>query len=414
MNILDVAQKVAIDDSIVDCQLHTYQSFSSSKFEHNDEMRIPIQELDAYTLPSESFLYIEGKLTKADGTVGNTLFFVNNAIAHLFREIRYELNGVVIDSVRNVGLTSTMKGYLSLNPNDSIKLQNGGWFPKSNGRDDLRIKTDQNGYFNVCVPLSHLMGFFEDYKKIIMNMKQELILIRSSDDLDAVIYIEDPANKQTTADTPKIELEKIYWQVPHVTVSLAQQLQLAKLIQKNTEIPLAFRSWDLIEYPSLPQTTRHTWPVKTTTKLESPTHIITGFHTGRKGSVTHDMSKFDHCDLRNFRLFLNSERYPYHDLNLNFKENKFASLYDMYSKFQQSYYEKENQPLFSPHEFKSYAPLVHIDCSRQKDTLQSGAVVVRIEFETNENIPKDTSAYALICHNKLFLYNPLTKIVRQV
>lgn len=30
-----------------------------------------------------------------------------------FKEIRYELNATVIDSVRDVGLASTLKGYLS-------------------------------------------------------------------------------------------------------------------------------------------------------------------------------------------------------------------------------------------------------------------------------------------------------------
>lgn len=34
-------------------------------------------------------------------------------MAHLFREIHYELNGIVVDSVTNLGITTTVKGYVS-------------------------------------------------------------------------------------------------------------------------------------------------------------------------------------------------------------------------------------------------------------------------------------------------------------
>lgn len=128
-NILDVTQRVVIDNTIVDMQYHSYQAYIASQFNYNDEIRIPIQELDTYTLPCESYLYIEGKLTKDDGAPATVLKFINNAISFLFREIRYELNGVTVDLSRNVGLTSTLKGYLSYNSNESVKLQNAGWFP---------------------------------------------------------------------------------------------------------------------------------------------------------------------------------------------------------------------------------------------------------------------------------------------
>ncbi|CAH2015928.1 unnamed protein product [Acanthoscelides obtectus] len=125
MSILNVTQKPLVDNSITELEYHTYQPFINSNFDYNDEIRIAVQELDAYTIPSQSLLYLEGELTKADGTAVTTkkadgttvttLQLINNAFAFLFRELRYELNGVVVDSVRNVGLTSTLKGYLSFN-----------------------------------------------------------------------------------------------------------------------------------------------------------------------------------------------------------------------------------------------------------------------------------------------------------
>lgn len=69
------------------------------------------------------------------------------------------MNAVVIDSVWNVGLTSTLKGYLSYSESESLKLQNSGCYPKDT------IKSD-SGKFNVYIPLNMIMAFFEDYKKI--------------------------------------------------------------------------------------------------------------------------------------------------------------------------------------------------------------------------------------------------------
>ncbi|KAJ8953494.1 hypothetical protein NQ318_023615 [Aromia moschata] len=403
MDILNVMEQPLVDNSIVSWEYHNYLPYISSKFDYNDEIRIPIQELDAYTLPCESMLYLEGKLTKEDGNPATKLKLINNAFAFLFREIRFEMNGIIVDSNRNVGLTSTLKHYyLSFNEDECIKLDNAGWFPRDN-----RVLNIADNKFSVCIPLKMLMGFFEDYRKIILNMKQELVLIRSSDDIDSITSIDE-------SEKPKIHIEKLYWRMPHILTAIPQQLALTKILEKNQEIFIPFRSWELVELPSLSENTRHVWPVKTSTKLETPRHIIIAFQTNKKNNIKSNMSEFNHCNLSNIRVFLNSERYPYNDLFLDFKNNKFATLYEMFSRFRAAYYEKENEPIFSPKQFKDIAPLVYIDCSRQKEAIQMGSVVLRVELETSENVPKNTTAYCLILHDRLFQYNPMTKIVKQV
>ncbi|KAJ8914906.1 hypothetical protein NQ315_016060 [Exocentrus adspersus] len=103
-----------------------------------------------------------------------------------------------VDSVQNVGLTSTLKSYLSHNEDESIALENAGCYPKS-----TRVLDIANDKFSVCIPLKMLMGFFEDYKKIILNMEQKLVLIRCSNDIDALIAVDD-------SEKPKIHIERIY------------------------------------------------------------------------------------------------------------------------------------------------------------------------------------------------------------
>ncbi|KAL6254799.1 hypothetical protein P5V15_014134 [Pogonomyrmex californicus] len=44
-------------------------------------------------------------------------------------------------------------------------------------------------------------------------------------------------------------------------------------------------------------------------------------------------SRFDDCNLTNVKLYLNSECYPYDDMNLNFDKNRWFVLYETYAQF---------------------------------------------------------------------------------
>lgn len=403
MDLLNVTEKLIEDNSIVRSEIYSYDPFSPNKFNNNDEIKILIPDIESYTLPCESFLYIEGKLTN-DGTFSENMKFTNNPIAYLFKEIRYDLNDLTIDSVRDVGTTSTLKGYISYNDGDSKKLQNAGWCPKSKPADKILI--DKKGFFNVCVPLKMLMGFFEDYKKIILNAKQQLVLIRSNDDNNCV-------ENKTANEKVKIEITKLTWNMPHITVNIPTELSLSKIMNKNIDLPIRFRRWELIEYPELLKTNRHNWQIKTSTKAESARYVIIAFQTDKRDKIDENVTTFDHCGIRNIHLFLNSERYPYNDLYIDFENNKFASLFEMYSKFRKSYYDLSNEPLFLPNEYKNIAPLIFIDCSFQRDVIQSSNISMRLVFETHKDIPEKTTAYCLILYDKVFTYNPLTKTVKQ-
>ena len=135
----------------------------------------------------------------------------------------------------------------------------------------------------------------------------------------------------------------------------------------------------------------------------------------RKNIPTADPAKFDNCNLTNVKLYLNSEFYPYDDMNLDFKKNKFAVLYDMDAKFRRSYYGSESaDALLNLREFVDHGPFVVIDCSRQNELVKSATVDVRIEFDCRENIPNNTTAYCLIIHDRIVEYNPLTNVVRKI
>lgn len=86
----------------------------------------------------------------------------------------------------------------------------------------------------------------------------------------------------------------------------------------------------------------------------------------------------------------------------------------MYAKFQSSYYQKNNEPIFDPTQFLEYGPLIVIDTSNQKEILHTKAITLRIELETNIPIPANTTAFCLILHDRIITYNSLTKAVKQL
>jgi len=162
-------------------------------FSNNDEIRISILNMDSYTFPCESYLCIERKINKPTDTVGD-ICFSNNGLAFLFSEMRYEINGVEVQKIKSPGISSCLIGYCSYTPNDLNTLENAAW-GSSLGSNDNNKNFMANNVFTGCVPLKHLFGFFEDYKKILLNCNQQLILNRSSTDFDT-LHVTDNSDKK--------------------------------------------------------------------------------------------------------------------------------------------------------------------------------------------------------------------------
>lgn len=399
-DILDIAKSPSFDNRITKIETHTYNPYSNSKFDNNDEIRIPIQQQDLYVLPSESFLYIEGQVKLQEPRPENVLSDPNpdqNFAAFLFDEIRYEIDGVEIDRCRNPGIATTLKNYVTLSAERSDRLASASWLI---GGGTLGLNL-----FNYCVPLNMLFGFCEDYKRVVINSRHELILIRSRSDVNGI--------HGDNLLKPKVELYKVQWKMPHVCLEELNKLTLLRILESGQSIPMSFRTWDLYEYPLLQETTKHSWTVKAASYMEKPRFVIFALQTDRKNKLFGRATTFDHCNITNARLFLNSEMYPYDDMNIDFENKKFSMVYDMYARFRKSYY-GYGEPMLNTDSYNSRAPIIAIDCSRQNDTIKSGTVDVRLEFECKENVPTDTTAYCLIIHDRIVEYNPLTNVVRKI
>ena len=81
------------------------------------EIRINITTKDIITHPYDSYLLIEGRLTKAtddNASYANTdkVTLANNGLMYLFSNIKYELSDKEIENINYVGQATTMLGLL--------------------------------------------------------------------------------------------------------------------------------------------------------------------------------------------------------------------------------------------------------------------------------------------------------------
>lgn len=387
---------VTSETFITSIQHHSYAPYTQT-YGNQEEIRIAVQSQNCFVLLSDSSLYLEGYfLRNTDAAQAADPNRIGNFASYLFESMRYELNGTEIDRCKNVGATSTLKALTSIKRSELIGLH-------SASLDDGAAAA--NGFFSLQIPLKLYMGFFEDYKNVVMNARHELIMVRSRNDINCF----NGANNNYT-----IAISKIKWRVPHIKFDDHMQLKMLKQIESDRPIPLAYRSWELFEYPSVAQATSNVWSVKTSSHLMRPRYVILAFQTNRNNQINTNITRFDHINLTDARLYLNSECYPNESLNLDFARNRGAIAYNMYTNFKETYYHdgsgQPSDPILTYAEWMA-SPIFVFDCSRQNEALKASGVDVKIEFKTSQAVPGQTTAICLIIHDNIAQYNPLTNIV---
>jgi len=134
MDMLNITEKPEIDQSIEKYEYHSYEPITGTDLNRPGEIRINIETQDLFTHPSESYLIFYGKLLKNadDAVYGNNdvITLTDNAVMHLFSNIKYQLSGQVIESLFHPGQATMMLGLLKF-PDD---------FQKSTGLNQLWYK----------------------------------------------------------------------------------------------------------------------------------------------------------------------------------------------------------------------------------------------------------------------------------
>jgi len=266
---------------------------------------------------------------------------------------------------------------------------------------------NDEGHFNLCIPLRLILGFAEDYKKILLSARQELVFTRNRHDRNVLV-------SPTANEASEIRITKMSWYLPSIGVSDKARIPLLNIINKDIPITVPFRTWEHHENPAVPQTTNFTWTITSSSQLERPRYVLFSFQTNRKDNYAMYSNRFDHSNVTNMKLYLNSESFPYTNLNLDSPNSKHGLAYQLFTNFQLSYYNREMlAPCVSYCNFRNYYPIFVIDCSKQNERIKYAVTDIRLEVQTSAPIPANTSCHCLILHDRVIEYTPLSNLVHK-
>lgn len=412
MDTLKIDEDIITDESIEKYEYHEYTPVSgTSNLNYGNEIRLVVETQDLFTHPSESYLVVEGSLTKQNGSRyadADLITLVNNGIMHLFQSIKYELSGQEIEKVNYPGQATTMLGLLKY-PSDFSESQgmNLCWTKDTIDlnygfelRHQILIKyPDPKGTFSFRIPLKHIFGFAEDYNKIIYGFKHQLTLYRKSDDNDAIV-------KNADAAAGKIILDKLTWFLPHVLPADIEKMRLYKIIESKKKLDVGFRMRQC-DSISIPRSTQFDWRLSVKSSPEKPRWIIIAFQTDKSSDQSKNPSTFDNLDLRNIHVTLNSRRYPDVDYNLSFPKQQFSRAYGDAADFRSKFYRMDeliSNPNIRPSEYKALFPLFVFDVSKQSERLKHSVIDILVKATFNKNVPANTEAYAVVISDKILTF----------
>ena len=167
----------------------------------------------------------------------------------------------------------------------------------------------------------------------------------------------------------------------HVIPVDAETFSIYKTIESKVKVPVAFRmrQCDML---SVSESTSFTWRLGVKTAPEKPRFIIVGFQTAKDVNQTKNPSTFDHVNLKNAYVTLNSDRYPAVDYNLSFVNEKFSRVYGDAALFGVNFFgidELITQSNITPSDYKTLYPPFTFDVSKQKEKLKSSVVSFQIK-----------------------------------
>ena len=429
-SILRITDPILKDDSIDKYEEFAYEPIvGANKNTPGQDIRITIETQDIFTHPSESYLIITGQLLKADGTpynAANRVTLANNGIMYLFKRIRYELSGQEIENIINVGQATTMLSLLKY-PDDFSKSKglNQLWLKDINNttnvegnntnagfkvrRDYIFGNTDNVaanvGKFSFRIPLKHIFGFCEDYDKIVYGLKHTLTLTRDNDNTAIFKWIDDDGAGNDRLALGRVNLDKIIWFMPHVTPADEDKMKLYKIIERKEKIPVGYRMIQC-DNASIPpgNISSFSWRLAVKSSPEVPRFIIIGLQQNRINNQTTNPSAFDHLNVSNMYVMLNSTRYPATDYDINFGIQQYSRLYGDVADFRSKFFNMDeliSNPNINPADYKSLYSLFLFDVSKQSEKLKYSTTDIQVKIFFRGNVPNNVQAYGVIISDRL-------------
>ena len=425
-SILRITDPILKDDSIDKYEDIAYEPIAGTNLNApGQDIRLIIETQDIFTHPSESYLIVEGHLTKRDVNLpnnplydaGDLITLTNNGIMHLFKRIRYDLSGQEVENIMNVGQATTMIGLLKY-PDDFSKSKgmNQLWYKDTSNNADNNnngffirrghiFASNPVGKFSFKIPLKHIFGFCEDYDKVVYGLKHTLTLTRNNDN-DAIFKSSVTAGNPAAdvVDDGAVTITKIFWFMPHVTPADKYKMELYKIIERKEKIPVGYRMIQC-DNALIPEfSTSFSWRLSVKSSPEVPRFIIVGFQANKIGNQKANPSTFNDVNIRNIYVTLNSTRYPTTDYNISFAEGKFSRVYGDVANFRTKFFNMDeliSNPNINTTEYGSLYPLFLFDVSKQSEKLKYSTTDIQVKVYFNDGTPANTQVYGVIISDRL-------------
>ena len=188
--------------------------------------------------------------------------------------------------------------------------------------------------------------------------------------------------------------------------------KLYKSIESKSVLDAAFRmrQCNIVE---LPQSTTMTWRLGVRTAPEKSRYVLIAIQTDKSGNQDRNASVFNHANVVNMSVVLNSMKYPPLDANASFTKYQFAQLYKYMTEFTQDYYGID--PLISgsaihPLAYKELTSLFVFNVSKQSERLNHRVVDITVEMQFSENVAANKAYAVVISDRRLKLQSDGKKI----
>lgn len=428
--------KIIVDNTVERKRDVSFIPQSRADFNRNNgTIEIDIPASDEYYMVSKSFLKVKGRLVRANDAAYDAaaqVALINNALMYLFSSIEYSLGGVKIETLDFPGHTTSMLGYLSY-PDDfsaglnqcwrkdtgvhassteytasplvaaGVVIPAGQFTPQRNPnynegfavRRKLLMDNDAPGEFSFNVPFSHMFGFAE-YDKVLYNLRHTLRFTRASDDM--------PIHRANGVAAGKILLTDIRWVIPKITPSVEMRARLLESVKSRQEVPISF-SGRTGEHTIVTQNVRnYEWMINRAAGIEKPRWIIVGFQTDKTSTQEQNPAVFDHINVTNAFVQLNSEKYPSEDTTVDFATNDYVDFCDMAEEFKREHYEFNNLiggTQIDMINYKKLFPLLVFDLRHQSEVIKSNIMSMKLNFKFSANVPAQTSMYVVIISDRV-------------
>ena len=188
---------------------------------------------------------------------------------------------------------------------------------------------------------------------------------------------------------------------------------MLKILESGRKIDINFRKIQLYGYPNPGGKTRETWTMKTSSLAQKPLYILIALATNRVDSPRRDAAKFDSVNIKNIRVFINEQKFPSIDYDIDWDNNKYAVPYmdfiNLKKTFNNDYTRSSG---FNLTDWKA-SPVFCFDSSEHSHSmLKNSCFDIKIEFDFGDvAAANNTNAYALIVFEEQILYSPFSSAV---